>query len=488
MIDTAELAPPRSRRSVAWPFAVLVGAGVLGRQVATGGPMIRVVIALLVTGMLVIPALQRPRSAIIGLFILLPFLGMIRHLFLASTGVAKLDPLLLVTTAVAITVIVALALNRELDFSGTPLSTVVFLLLIVGVIQIFNPGSNLLVGLAGIMINLIPISFFFIARSISDPQMTHRVIKIVVTIGVLAAIYGLFQVFFGFRGFEKTFIGGGGGYTAAKVGETQRPFSFFNNAAEYGAYLHLAFVAAFAMLLFSPRLRRFLGVAVVGLLAYAGFLIGSRGFTIKIGLAVVVLIGARARSRILAVGVMTLLLSLAVAWSVTTTSDSTIQEKQAGASQLVENQLRALRDPLDPAKSTLPIHWKSATEGVREAVRSHPWGLGTGVATTAGGKFNGIQAGTEFDVGDVFLSLGVPGGLLYVAAIFLGISQAAKVRRALPGPVWIGIWAMCATSIGAWLVGGNYAITPLIWFLVGAADGEYKRLRARGLTERQLGV
>lgn len=487
MIETRELAPPQSRRSAVWPFIMLVGAAILGRQVASGGPMIRVVIALLVTGMLVIPALQRPRSAVIGLFVLLPFLGVIRHFFLASTGVARLDPLLLVTSAVAITVIVALALNRELDFSGTPLSMVVFLLLMVGLIQVFNPGSSILVGLTGIMINLIPISFFFIARSISDPQMTHRVVRIVMTIGGLAAAYGLFQVFFGFRGFEKTFLSRQS-YTANKVGDTLRPFSFFNNSAEYAAYAHLAFVAVLAMLLFSPRLRRLLWVGLVALIAWAGFLIGSRGFTIKIGLAVVVLLGARARNRFLAVGVMTLLLAAAFAWSATTTSDSTIQEKQAGASQLVEQQLRALRDPFDPAKSTLPIHWKSATSGVREAVTQHPWGLGTGVTTTAGAKFGGIQAGTEFDVGDAFLSLGIPGGLLYVVAIILGIMQAAKVKRALPGPVWIGIWAMAATSIGAWLVGGNYSITPLIWFLVGAADGEYKRLRARGLTERQLGV
>lgn len=487
MISPSELAPVRSRRNAAWVFMLLVGAALLGRQVATGGPMIRVAIAVLVMGILVIPALERPRTAVIGLFILLPFLGAIRHLFLASTGAARLDPLLLVTTAVAVTVIVALVLNREMDWSGTSLSMVVFLLLVVGIIQIFNPASSLLVGLTGVMINLVPISFFFIARSVSDAQFTHRVVRIVITIGSLAAAYGLVQVFVGFRGFEKTFLATQSP-ASGRVGDTQRPFSFFNNASEYAAYAHLAFVAALAMFLFSPKARRFVSLALVVLLAYAGFLIGSRGFTVKIGLAIVILLATKARNRLLAVGIMTLLVGAAVAWGVTSTSDSTIQEKQAGASQLVEQQLRALRDPLDPAKSTLPVHFESATRGITQALTEHPWGLGTGVSTRGGAKFGGIEAGTEFDVGDIFLAMGVPGGILYIAAIILGIWQAARVRRALPGPVWIGIWAMAATSIGAWLVGGNYAITPLIWFLIGAADGEYKRLKARGLTERQLGL
>jgi hypothetical protein len=472
MIETSELAPPRSRRNTAWVFTLLVGAALLGRQVATGGPMIRVAIAVLVMGILVIPALERPRTAVIGLFILLPFLGAIRHLFLASTGAARLDPLLLVTSAVALTVIVALVLNREMDWSGTALSMVVFLLLFVGIIQIFNPSSSLLVGLTGVMINLIPISFFFIGRSISDAQFTHRVVRIVITIGALAAVYGLVQVFIGFRGFEKTFLATQSP-ASGTVGGTFRPFSFFNNAAEYAAYVQLAFVAALAMFLFSPKARRFIGLGLVVLIAYAGFLIGSRGFTIKIGLAVIILLATKARNRLLAVGIITLLTTAAVAWGMTSTSDSTIQEKEAGASQLVEQQLRALRDPLDPAKSTLPVHWESATTGIIEAITEHPFGLGTGVSTRGGAKFGGISAGCEFDICDISLAMGVPGGILYVLAVILGIWQAARVRRALPGPVWIGIWAMAATSIGAWLVGGNYAITPLIWF---------------GLTERQLGL
>lgn len=471
----------RRNAALVWSALLAIGAVFLGRQIVVGGPMLRVTVAIVVMVVLAIPALERPRSALIGLFILLPVMGALRHMFMSATGVAALDPLLLVTSSVAVTIFISLTLKNEMDFTGTALAKIIFLLLIVGLIQVFNPGQgNLLVGLTGIMINLIPISFFFIARSISDLEFTHKVVRIVMTIGVLAALYGLVQVFVGFRGFEKTWLSSQG-YTAATVGSTTRPFSFFNNSAEYAAYAHYAFVIALAMLLFAPKARRLLLVVAVGVIGYAGFLTGSRGFTVKIGLAVVVLLAARVRNRVLATGVAMILVTMAVAWSATTSSDSTIEEKDTGAAQLVEQQLRALRDPFDRSKSTLPIHFEAGTAGISYAVTHQPFGLGTGSSTRGGAKFGGLQAGTELDIGDAFLSLGIPGGVLYVLAIMVALAQASRVRRALPGPVWIAIWAMAATSIGAWLVGGQYAITPLIWFLIGASDGAYKRLRDRGL-------
>ena len=470
---------PARRAAPLWFGLVVLGSLFIGKQISVGGPMLRVTVAVVAMVVLAIPAFERPKAAVTALFVLLPFMGIIRRLFLPSTGAAFLDPLLLLTSAVAITVLVALLLSDKLDFEGTTTSRVVFLLLVVGMLQVFNPGQGgLLVGLTGIMINLIPISFFFIARSISDQQMTARIVKIVSVVGVLAALYGLKQVYFGLGTFDRV-----AGYTSSVVGETARPLAFFNNSSEYAAYAHIAFVMLFAAFLFRPRgtgtrLLPLLGAAVI---AYGGFLIGSRGFTVKVGLAIIVVMALRARNRVLAAGVVILLSSLAIGWSATSSSTSRIEDKQAGAEQLIEQQLRALGDPLDPTKSTLPIHFEAAWRGVWYGITEHPAGLGTGVATRGGAKFGGLQAGTEFDAGDAFLALGIPGGLLYVAAIFFGIRGASRVRRAMPGAIWIAVYAIALTSVGAWLIGGNYSITPLIWYLLGAADGMYKRLQQGGL-------
>lgn len=481
--DEFHLSATRPVRGRVWSALLVAGAAFLGQQIVSGGPMLRIVVALVAALALSIPAIEKPRSALIGLFVLLPFLGIVRHMFSSAFGAAALDPLLLVSSAVALVIFMSLTLNHEMDFGGTPLAKIVFLLLLIGLVQVVNPGQGpLLVGIVGIMINLIPIGFFFIARSVADAEMTHKVIRIVIVVGILAAAYGLFQVFFGFRGFERTWLGSQG-YTALTVGGTTRPFSFFNNPAEYASYAHYALVGALALALFGARRKRALWFFWVAVIGYAGFLIGSRGFTVKIVAAAVVLLAARARNALLATGIVVILISGIVLWSASTTSTSTIESKQAGASQLIEQQLRALRDPFDPAKSTLPIHWEQATTGIGYAITEQPFGLGTGVATRGGAKFGGLQAGTELDIGDAFLSLGVVGGVLYILAIIVAVTEASRVRRALPGPVWIGIWTMAATSIGAWLNGGNYAVTPLIWFMIGAADGAYKRMRDRGLID-----
>ncbi|HEX9775530.1 MAG TPA: hypothetical protein VGB83_08110 [Actinomycetota bacterium] len=483
----ATLDAPVARRNpgAIWAGLLATGALAIGYQIASGGSAIRVVVAVVVMGVLAIPSVQHPRAAVTWLFALLPFMGMIRHLFLGVSGRAFLDPLLLITSAVAIIIFVSMTVNGQMDFEGTTLSKLVFLLLVVGLIQVFNPEQrSLLTGVTGIMINLVPLSFFFIGRTIGDADYTHRLTRMVMVIGGLGALYGLKQVFMGFFGFEREFIANA--YGALRVADTTRPFSFFNNASEWASYAHIAFVVAFASMLFKPKSKRSLLLLLTAVIAYSGFLIGSRGFTIKVLLAIVVLVAARARSRFLAMGLAGMMIGLAVLWSATTTTTGNINEKEAGASQLIEQQVRALSDPFDRTKSTLPIHFEQATEAVGYVITHKPAGVGTGASTLAGSKFGGLQASTELDIGDFFLSLGVPGGLLYVAIVIVAITTASRVRRALPGPAWVGIWAMLLTSVGAWLLGGNYAIGPLLWFLIGAVDAAYKRLRDRGLLRATL--
>lgn len=483
---TDMIAPPRRNTAAVWMVIVVFGAMILGRQVVAGGSMLRVVVAVAAMVALVVPSLERPRTALMWLFGILPFLGVVRHMFISTSGAAFLDPLLLVTSAAAIAIFISLVLSGEMNWGRTFLSKLIFLLLVVGILHVFNPGqAGILVGLTGIMINLIPIAFFFIGRTVSDAEFTRKVTRLMMVAGGIAAVYGLVQVYIGFRGFELDWLATQG-YTAAQVGGTLRPFSVFNNAAEYAAYAHLAFVLTLAWLLFAPRTKRTFLLAVVATIGYSGFLIGSRGFTLKIGLAVIVLLAARARNRILATGVVMLLVGLAVYWSATTTTDSRIEDREVGPSQLIEQQLQALRDPFNRDVSTLPIHFDQASEAIVHTVRSQPLGLGTGAPTRGGAKFGGFSASAELDIGDAFLAWGVIGGGLYIVVIMAAITVASRVRRALPGPVWIGIWAMILTSVGAWQIGGNYSIGPMIWFLIGAADAAYERLRDRGLLRGTL--
>lgn len=476
-----------------WMALLVCGAAYTGAQIVSGKSVIRVMFAIFVMAALAFPALKQPKAAVRWLFIGLPFLGMIRHMFLSGVGSARLDPLLLVTSTVAITIFISLVLSEQMDFSGTPLAFLVFCMMFVGLVQVLNPGQggtftqSMLVGLTGIMINLVPILFFFIARSIADTQFVHSIIRSVFWVGFAAALYGMKQVYFGFFGFERAFVEQQG-YTSLQVSGTTRPFSIFNNSAEYASYIHIAVIIAVAMLLYSRGKRSFVLPLVVGAVFFAGFLTGSRGFTVKAIAGVVILVASKVKNRAAAGGVVLVLVAGIAMWSASTTTTGRIQDKEVGASQLIEQQFQALRDPFNRNVSTLPIHWDQASEGILYAIKNEPLGLGTGVPTRGGSKFGGLQAGTELDIGDAFLAWGIVGGVLYLMVIGRAVWQASKVRQSLPGALWVGMWAAIATSVGVWLVGGNYAVPPLVWFMIGAVDGAYKRLRSQRLLDGTLPV
>jgi hypothetical protein len=85
----------------------------------------------------------------------------------------------------------------------------------------------------------------------------------------------------------------------------------------------------------------------------------------------------------------------------------------------------------------------------------------------------GLYLGTETDLGNAFLSLGLPGGLL-----FLMISLATFWRAG-----WLGLRnrdiAALATvgllivTFGQWLNGGYYALAPLVWVVIGGTTQQW---------------
>jgi hypothetical protein len=55
--------------------------------------------------------------------------------------------------------------------------------------------------------------------------------------------------------------------------------------------------------------------------------------------------------------------------------------------------------------------------------------------------------------------------------------QLYLLRRYTNGPMWPAVAGMTIAAFGQWLNGGNYAVAPLIWFMIGASDLAYQRLR-----------
>jgi hypothetical protein len=469
-----------SRRKMAGPMlnvVLVLGALSLGNQIINGGSMLRVSAAVAIMAFLAVPAIKKPQSALLGLFAWLPFLGLVRRALIPSAGWSSLDPLLLVSTAVALTVSISLMMSRQANLGGTPLAMLMFALIALEIIELFNPlQGSALVALTGVMFIIAPMTLFIVARTITDEAYMRKVMNVVIITGFVAALWGLKQLYFGFAGFEKEWIKCCG-YGALTINKTLRPFSTFSNSVEFAAYMGFAIAACYARLLYSKGKIRVLLLAMAGIMAWAQFFVGSRGAVLGTLLALIILTGLRARNRFTMVMIVTLLVSGFLLYAATHTATVDNATVTPGTQQLIQQQTGGLLDATDPTKSTLPVHLKRIREGFMFSITERPAGLGTGAITRGSAKFGkGTQAAVELDFGNAFLAFGVVGGVLYLLVVLTTFRQLYVLRRKRPSPLWVAVLGMCVLSLGQWQNGGAYAIASLIWFVIGAADKAYMDL------------
>jgi hypothetical protein len=150
---------------------------------------------------------------------------------------------------------------------------------------------------------------------------------------------------------------------------------------------------------------------------------------------------------------------------------------KSSANPLVAHQVEGLTNPLDAEHSTLIAHADLVVSGFEQGI-VHPFGQGTAVTNIAADRFGiGSRAkGTEVDVSNTFVSLGLFGGLLFVAIVIVTFGRAVSAYLRRPDPAMLAIIALLIVAIGQWLNGGYYALAPLTWFLIGWATSQRTHL------------
>jgi hypothetical protein len=78
--------------------------------------------------------------------------------------------------------------------------------------------------------------------------------------------------------------------------------------------------------------------------------------------------------------------------------------------------------------------------------------------------------GSEFDPGNMGIAFGIPGLIVYVSLLFLGLSMAYRLavrRRDAIGLFTIGILAV---TLFQWTNGDLYSVCWLVWLFLGFGD------------------
>ena len=464
------------REPGAWSLVTLLAALLGGMLVALVvvsrvSPWLAMCVLVMVLSII---ALLNPRTAI---FLTLPYMavqGDVRRVL--SLGMpAGSDPLVLVGPIIVM-LLTSVALLQNRLKRGTPLAKLVLILLMIMGVQVLNPRQGgLMVGVMGVLCVMVPMCWFWVGQAWGNARFVDSFLYgAVVPTAVVAGVFGFVQVFVGRPEYQEAWVQllyAGRPHTH----DINRPFGFFISVSEFTKFLSVGLLLLIASLFVrKPRLM-LLGFPVM---ATSLFLASARGPIMGCCGSIVFLSAMLAKTRAGAmarVAAASVLLLGGLAWTMSELND--LEFESAGMEYLVKHQTEGLLNPLDEKKSTGVGHAHGMVSGVVEGIK-RPLGIGLGAATHVSSSYGGLTAAKEVDVSNMFVCLGVVGGVLYALLYYRVYSGIVRTWVATRAPLLLSLMAVLMALNLNWLNTGEYSTVALAWFCVGVLDRQMSRTSA----------
>jgi hypothetical protein len=422
---------------------------------------IRTLVAGMAVGILGPVTLRWPRAGVVATIAFLTCTGFVRRLLIPVAGWSGSDPILLVGPAIAILLLVRRPQGGEPRSIGGALPALVAALLCLTGLEVFNPeGGGLVAGVTGLLFIAAPLLWFFVGAWLADDGLVLGLQAAGVVIASLAAAYGLWQTIAGCPSWDSTWIEVAG-YTALRVGVI-RAFSTFTSSAEYAIFL-----AAGVMVIVARAMRGHLvALPALPLLVWALVLESSRTVVVQ-GLAGILIMAALLSGSVRRAIVITLVGLALIAVFDQVLAPQLLAIAGSTSDPLIQHEAGGLGDPLNPNQSTVQIHLTQIAAGFQLGF-SHPLGLGTAGTNLAGLKATSTALGAEVDIPNQFISLGILGGVLYLVIVVFALAAACRLALRRRDAVSLGTVGVLIVCFGQWLNGGYYALSPLVWLLIGS--------------------
>ncbi len=433
----------------------------------------RLALTLMLLELFVAMATFNVRVAILAVFGYLIVLGDLRRLLIPLFGWSGTDPLLVVGSIFALVVVAGALVNREIRFD-TKLAKWTLALMAIMVLQIFNPKQGgLMVGLAGAMFLIVPICWFWVGRTYATPAFLRTLLYgLVLPMALVAAAYGTYQVFFGYLPHQQRWLEMNW-YQALGSPNNPSPISLFASNTEYGKFLSIGVVLSWAAFLKGNRVAGV--ISLVLLIAVA--LTGIRGplfFSLAMMVGLWAVLSRSTTAWVLRGALAAVLAIIGLTWGLTTAT--TQLDLDPRARKRLERQAQefvyAWRGHSDYRSAEK--HFSMMLGGYLYPLRD-PIGLGIGSVTKAALKFGGRGHNTETHLGNSFVALGLPGGILYHIVIFLLIFTSFRYWVYSRSLIALAILGILGVTMASLLSGEAYAVGPLTAFCAGAVDGIYSK-------------
>ena len=239
-------------------------------------------------------------AGLVAMMLFEPLRGFLRRVQYLFLPYSQTDPIHVVTPLVTILAFAMLLQRRRFAiFRETPLAAPVSILAVIYFLQIFNPlQGGLTVGLSGALFVLVPVVWFYFGQAIK-PRFLETMFPLMVALGMITSLYGIYQLAFGFPSFEQYWIDNTEFYNSISVGNVKRALATFSSAEEWGRYIEVGALIAFSFGASAARQRHYLR-RVGWFLSGAGLSVmllftGQRTaiFGLILGCLVLLLLGAR---------------------------------------------------------------------------------------------------------------------------------------------------------------------------------------------------
>lgn len=437
------------------------------------------VLTLLMLGLLGLASLS-PRRGIYILTIFLPFMYFIRRSVLTFEDFSRRDPILLfpavVTAAMFIGVIVFNGSSIFYYIRRSPLLKACSLLLGIFAVQMLNPlQGNLLIGLAGGMFFIPPVLWFFLGLGI-DKETINRLLRMVMVIGTLTAIYGIYQHFFGLSDVEMYEIKAKGFYKAMGANSNVRVMSTFASLVDFSRYLTISGFLAFAWFWRQKRAVFMLGVVALHLFALL-FTASRTSYLVIFFSSAMLIVVTGTNARAIVLRGLAVLMVVVVLYGVLYQYDPRVMyNQQFSANPFIVHTMSGITHPTEEGSFLGRMsQWTHiVTTTLTRNMVGH--GLGT-TATSVSGKFEG---GEFLEVDSYFFELFWGSGL---AAPIVLIVIGSLLLRGLIGMHLLQpdeyLFKICFGLMCGVFLSSVFGITlrdsisgPLAWLLIGWAAVE----------------
>ena len=471
--------PARINSSIVWLGATQIFTVVGVWATATGGQALRFFALGSVATAMLASLLVSLETALTAIILFEPFRGFLRRAQYLFVPYSQSEPIHLLTPFVTLLAFLSIFQRKKFEiFRATPLAGTVSLLAAIYFIQTFNPlQGSLFVGLTGALFFLVPVAWFYFGQS-AAAEFTPKVLRLIVILGLVTSLYGIYQMVFGYPNFEQYWIDNTDLYSSIAVNNIKRALATFNSAEEWGRYVQLGCIVAFGLgISRSEGNRRLLwlmsGVVLILMLALTGQ--RSAVFGLFLGLAVLFLTGAvNFRAVVLRTSLLFAPLLLLFALATFIVPDEEYDSDGESVNTMLTHTTKGTVKPA--GEGSLYARFDTWKRIVIEDLPSNPFGNGIGADGLAATRAShNTDDPTDNHFLTVALSAGVPAALLLVWILFRALILSLRLLRDSEfNSAEYGLWRIASALIAAFILNNFfgttftiYSVAPVGWLIIG---------------------